>query len=76
MFFSGGTETDAGDAMSWAAIQAKLSEIIGAEDKSDPLSDDALVEKLKEHGIEIARRTIAKYRKQLHFPTARQRKQF
>jgi RNA polymerase sigma-54 factor len=76
MFFSGGTETETGDAMSWTAIQAKLKEIIQDEDKSDPLSDDQLVEHLKRHGIEIARRTVAKYRKQLHIPAARQRKQF
>jgi RNA polymerase sigma-54 factor len=76
MFFSGGTETEAGDAMSWTAIQAKLEQIIEGEDKSKPLSDDALVEKLKEHGIEIARRTVAKYRKQLNIPPARQRKEF
>ena len=76
MFFSGGTETDAGDAMSWSAVQAKLEQIIEDEDKSAPLSDDALVEKLKEQGIEIARRTVAKYRKQLNIPPARQRKQY
>lgn len=76
MFFSGGTETDSGDAMSWAAIQAKLEQIIEEEDKSKPLSDDQLVEALKKHGIEIARRTVAKYRKQLNIAPARQRKQF
>ena len=76
MFFSGGTETDTGDAMSWAAVQAKLEQIIEAEDKASPLSDDQLAEKLKEGGIEIARRTVAKYRKQLHIPPARQRKQY
>lgn len=76
MFFSGGTETDSGDAMSWAAIQARLEQIIEAEDKSAPLSDDQLVEKLKEAGIEIARRTVAKYRKQLNIPPARQRREY
>ncbi|MEX0777703.1 MAG: RNA polymerase factor sigma-54 [Phycisphaeraceae bacterium] len=76
MFFSGGTETQGGDAMSWAAVQAKLEEIIGAEDKGNPLSDDHLVEELKKHGIDIARRTVAKYRKQLSIAPARQRKQF
>lgn len=76
MFFSGGTETDAGEAMSWAAVQAKLEEIINAEDKTKPLSDDTLVEELKKHGIEIARRTVAKYRKQLNIPPARQRKEY
>ncbi len=76
MFFSGGTETQDGESMSWAAVQAKLNEIIEAEDKSNPLSDDELVVELKKHGIDIARRTIAKYRKQLHILPARQRRQF
>ncbi|MEM8738364.1 MAG: RNA polymerase factor sigma-54 [Planctomycetota bacterium] len=76
MFFSGGTETDQGEAMSWAAVQAKLEEVIGAEDKNKPLSDDALVDELKKHGIEIARRTVAKYRKQLNIPPARQRREY
>ena len=48
MFFSGGTETDQGDAMSWAAIQAKLEQIIADEDKTKPLSDDALVRRTQE----------------------------
>jgi RNA polymerase sigma-54 factor len=76
MFFSGGMETESGESVSWTAIQAKLEEIINAEDKSNPLSDDALVEKLKEAGIDIARRTVAKYRKQLNLPPARQRKEY
>jgi RNA polymerase sigma-54 factor len=76
MFFSGGTETESGDSMSWAAVQAKLEQIIEEEDKSKPYNDDQLVEKLKEKGIEIARRTVAKYRKQLNIPPARQRKEF
>lgn len=76
MYFSGGTETDTGDAMSWTAIQARLETIIDQENKAKPFNDDQLVEKLKDHGIDIARRTVAKYRKQLNIPPARQRKQF
>ena len=76
LFFSGGTETDAGESMSWQAVQAKLKEIIDAEDKSNPLSDDELVVKLKNAGIEIARRTVAKYRKQMNIAPARQRKEY
>ncbi|MEM1098497.1 MAG: RNA polymerase factor sigma-54 [Planctomycetota bacterium] len=76
MFFSGGTETDEGESMSWTAVQAKLKDVIDAEDKSKPLSDDALVAEMKKQGIEIARRTVAKYRSQLGIPTARQRKQY
>jgi len=76
MFFSGGTESADGEAMSWTAVQAKLKQVVDEEDKSDPLSDDALVEKLQEQGIDIARRTVAKYRKQLGIATARQRKEY
>lgn len=76
MFFSGGTETDTGASMSWAAIQAKLEQVINEEDKSNPFNDDELVEKLSGHGIDIARRTVAKYRKQLKIPPARQRKEY
>ncbi len=76
MFFSGGAETEDGQSMAWAAIQARLEEVINAEDKSNPLSDEALVEELKKKGIDIARRTIAKYRKQLNIPSARQRREY
>ena len=47
-----------------------------AEDKANPLSDDALAAELSKRGVEIARRTVAKYRDQLNIPAARLRKQF
>ena len=50
--------------------------VIDNEDKNNPLNDDEIVDKLREQGIELARRTVAKYRKILNIPTARQRKQF
>jgi RNA polymerase sigma-54 factor len=75
-FFSGGLATDTGEEMSYDAVKAALREVVDAEDKSRPLSDEALVRELKERGIEIARRTVAKYRDQLGIPTARLRKQF
>ena len=73
-FFSGGTETDTGRNMSWDAIKAKLREIVDNEDKSTPLSDAGLADELKKAGIEIARRTVVKYRQQLDIPPARRRK--
>ncbi|MBI1374109.1 MAG: RNA polymerase factor sigma-54 [Phycisphaera sp.] len=76
MFFSGGTESSDGQEMSWAAVQAKLKAIIDDEDTKDPWSDDKLVDELKKQGIDIARRTVAKYRQQLNIPPARRRKQF
>ena len=76
-FFSGGLEDDNGQERSWDAIKAKLQEIVDNEDKSKPLNDDALREKLSEAGIgEIARRTVAKYRNILNIPTARLRKRY
>ena len=75
-FFSGGIQTDEGEEMSWEAIRAALREIVDSEDKGKPLSDEALSKALKARGIEIARRTVAKYRDQLGIPAARLRKQF
>ena len=75
-FFTGGTQTDEGDDISWGAIRAALQEVVDGEDKAKPLSDDALAAALKDRGIEIARRTVAKYRGQLGIPAARLRKQF
>lgn len=75
-FFTGGTETASGEEISWDAIKAALQEVIDQEDKSKPLSDDALAKALEDRGIEIARRTVAKYRGQLGIPSARLRKQF
>lgn len=75
-FFTGGTETETGEEISWDAIKAALREVVDAEDRTNPLSDDALVERLKERGIEIARRTVAKYRAQLGIPSARLRREF
>jgi RNA polymerase sigma-54 factor len=76
-FFSGGMEDISGNTHSWEAIRAKLQQIIDNEDKSRPLSDDKLKEKLAEAGLEnLARRTVAKYRKLLNIPAARFRKKY
>jgi RNA polymerase sigma-54 factor len=75
-FFTGGLATDTGGELSYDAVKAALREIVDTENKAKPLSDEALVKELKSRGIEIARRTVAKYRDQLSIPTARLRKQF
>ncbi|MDX2118580.1 MAG: RNA polymerase factor sigma-54 [Planctomycetota bacterium] len=75
-FFSGGVQTDGGEEVAWDAIKVALREIVDGEDKKRPLSDEALVDELKKRGIEIARRTVAKYRDQLQIPAARLRKTF
>ena len=75
-FFSGGLQTESGEDISYDAVRAAVKDTVEGEDKAKPLSDDAIVEVLKERGIEIARRTVAKYRGQLGIPTARMRRQF
>ncbi len=76
-FFSGGMEDASGEAKSWEAIRAKLQQIIDGEDKAKPLSDDQIRKKLAEAGIEnLARRTVAKYRKLMNIPAARFRKKY
>lgn len=75
-FFSGGLSTESGEDVSANAVRAAIEELIGGEDKGKPLSDEAMVKALKGRGIEIARRTVAKYRDQLGIPTARMRKVF
>jgi len=76
-FFSGGTEDENGTSLSWEAIRAKLQQIIDAEDKSRPLNDEQIRKKLSEAGIKnLARRTVAKYRKLLNIPAARFRKKY
>jgi len=76
MFFTGGTTTSAGADVAWDAVKAKLEQIIADEDKAKPFSDDELVTQLAVGGIKIARRTVAKYRKLLNIPPARQRREY
>ncbi|MCG8511383.1 MAG: RNA polymerase sigma-54 factor, partial [Rhodospirillales bacterium] len=76
MFFSGGTESSDGESMAWGAVQAKLKEVIDEEDKKNPMTDDELVTAMKEQGIDIARRTVAKYRKVMNIAPARQRREY
>ena len=73
-FFSDGYVTDSGEELSTRQIKAALRDLIDGEDPKQPMSDDALKEKLAEKGYPIARRTVAKYREQLGIPIARLRK--
>ena len=73
--FSDSLTNDDGEEVSTKEIKNHLQEVISHEDKRKPLTDDALVDVLKEKGYNIARRTIAKYREQLNIPVARLRKE-
>lgn len=74
-FFSESIQNSEGEEVSTLEVKKILSDIIDAEDKKKPLSDEKLRKKLKDKGYEIARRTIAKYREQLNIPVARLRKE-
>jgi RNA polymerase sigma-54 factor len=74
-FFSESLSTDTGEEVSTREVKKILSNLIEAEDKRKPLSDEQLTDMLQEKGYNIARRTVAKYREQLNLPVARLRKQ-
>jgi RNA polymerase sigma-54 factor len=73
-FTSSITATDGGEAHSAEAVRHRIRQLIDAENPQDVLSDDTLVEKLREAGIEIARRTVAKYREAMRIPSSVQRR--
>jgi RNA polymerase sigma-54 factor len=74
-FFSESLQTDSGEEVSTREVKKILEDLIAAEDKSKPLSDEQLTDGLKERGYNIARRTVAKYREHLNIPVARLRKE-
>ena len=73
-FFSESLSTDSGEEVSTREVKKILSDLVEAESKKKPLSDEKLTELLQEKGYNIARRTVAKYREQLNIPVARLRK--
>lgn len=73
-FFSDSFMTGSGEALSTRQVKSALRELVDAEDKSQPLSDDTLTKLMAERGFPIARRTVAKYREQMGIPVARMRK--
>ncbi len=74
-FFSEGMLTQDGEEVSTRELKVALQECVDAEDKMNPLTDDALVDEMKAKGYKVARRTIAKYRSQLGIPKASLRKE-
>ncbi len=75
-FFGGRIENKGGKDASNKAIKKQIERLIQEEDSSKPLSDQKIVDILKEQGYEIARRTVAKYRDQMGIQPARFRKQY
>jgi RNA polymerase sigma-54 factor len=73
-FFSSSLGTTTGEDASSRAVKAQIRKLVDDEDQSKPLTDAAIVDALKQRGIQIARRTVAKYREQLGILPARMRK--
>lgn len=73
-FFSSHVGTTQGGECSSTAIRAKIKKIIATENIKKPLSDNAIANLLKSDGIEVARRTVAKYRESLNIPASSERK--
>lgn len=74
-FFSEGVMTESGEEVSNREIKNALVEIVQAEDKRSPLSDQAIMKALDERGLQVARRTVSKYREMLQIPVARMRRE-
>ncbi|MBL4846509.1 MAG: RNA polymerase factor sigma-54 [Planctomycetes bacterium] len=75
-FFTGGTTRADGEEKSIVAVRQKVKDIVAKEDKNSPLSDEEIAARLKIEGLDIARRTVTKYRKQLGIPSSRQRRKY
>ncbi|ATX81000.1 RNA polymerase, sigma 54 subunit, RpoN/SigL [Mariprofundus ferrinatatus] len=73
-FFSAGLPTRGGGTISVYRVQQRVRALIGSEPPGKPISDQAIAERLQAEGIEIARRTVAKYREQLGLPPSSQRR--
>ena len=74
-FFPRELETRTGGTCSAAAVRALIKEMIDAEDPRDPLSDVILTQELEKQGVQVARRTVTKYRQMMKLPAAEMRRQ-
>lgn len=75
-FFAAGYQTADGTEVSNAGVREAMQELIGKENPAKPLSDDAIAKALKDQGIPVARRTVAKYREQLGILPSHLRRSF
>jgi RNA polymerase sigma-54 factor len=74
-FFHSGIDRDRGEDISSLTVKRKIQHMIDGENSKRPLSDSALMKRLNEEGINIARRTVAKYRDELGIPSSTDRRQ-
>jgi RNA polymerase sigma-54 factor len=75
-FFTGGYQNNDGEEISSRGIKEKIKDLIAEENKAKPLSDNKISELLKKDGLNVARRTVAKYREQLGIQATNLRRKF
>ena len=73
-FFSSSVGSEDGSEASSTAIKAKIKELVSGEDPKKPLSDNKISDLLNEYGMNVARRTVAKYREAIGIPASSMRK--
>jgi RNA polymerase sigma-54 factor len=73
-FFSSHLSTDSGEDQSSTSVRAKIRKLISAENPAKPLSDSKITNLLKDEGISVARRTVAKYREAMNIPSSSERR--
>jgi len=75
-FFNSGIQKEGGGSLASESVKLKIKKLVEAEDPKKPLSDQKLVDLLKKEGIQIARRTVAKYREVLKILPSSKRKRY
>lgn len=75
-FVGAATNKETGEQIPWEKVKKALLDMVGSEDKSSPLSDEELEERLQKAGYPVKRRTVTKYRKLLNIPSSRERKEW
>jgi RNA polymerase sigma-54 factor len=75
-FFSPGLRRDSGEAQSSKSVQSLIKKIVNDENKSKPLSDQKIADMLKQQGLNIARRTVTKYREAMGLLSTSMRKAY
>jgi len=75
-FFNSGISSSDGDSLASESVKIKIKDLVAKEDPKNPLSDQKIVDLLKVEGIQIARRTVAKYRDMLKILPSSQRKKY
>jgi hypothetical protein len=73
-FFNSGVARAGGDTLTKTSVKQRITSIIESEDPAKPFSDQEIYRRLQAEGIKLARRTVTKYREELHIPAARFRK--